>query len=134
MGSRAATNTDWVEVSGSSGPLAPDWNRNGFTVAAFLFTLGLVALRQAFPRSPLHPLGFVMTTSYGYAYWGSYLFTWAVKAIVLRIGGVRLYHQLAPVFVGLVLGQVFALSVIWPIFAGLAGDEWKKMADPLIYF
>ncbi len=114
--------------------LAPDWNRNGFTIGAFLFTLALVALRAVFPRSPLHPLGFVMTTSYGYAYWGSFLTIWAIKAVILRIGGARLYVRLVPLFVGLVLGQVFALSVVWQGFALFTSDEWKKLADPLIYF
>jgi hypothetical protein len=36
--------------------------------------------------------------------------------------------------VGLVLGQILALSVIWPTFAHFASDEWKRLADPLIYF
>ena len=114
--------------------LKPDWNRNGFTIGAFAFTLLLVALRSRFPRSPFHPLGFVMTTSYGYAYWGSFLAIWATKGLILRIGGVRLYHRLAPVFVGLVLGQVFSLSVVWMTFARFTPDDWKSVADPLIYF
>jgi len=127
---------EWDEISSvaEGTALLPDWNRNGFTIGAFGFTLLLVALRQVFPRSPFHPLGFVMTTSYGYAYWGSFLAIWAVKSVILRLGGVRLYHQLTPVFVGLVLGQIFALSAIWPLFAAFAGDDWKALADPLIYF
>ena len=125
---------DEVSSVADGNPLKPDWARNGFTIAAFLFTFGLVALRSAFPRSPLHPLGFVMTTSYGYAYWGSYLAIWAIKAIILRIGGVRLYHRLAPVFVGLVLGQIFALSVVWQVFARFTSEDWKTLADPLAYF
>ena len=127
---------EYAEVSSivDGNHLAPDWNRNGFTVAAFAFTLVLVAVRTVYPRSPFHPLGFVMTTSYGYAYWGSFLSIWAIKAIILRVGGVRLYHRLTPIFVGLVLGQILALSVIWPTFAHFASDEWKKLADPLIYF
>ncbi len=127
---------EYAEVSSvmDGNLLAPDWNRNGFTIGAFLFTLALVALRAVFPRSPLHPLGFVMTTSYGYAYWGSFLTIWAIKAVILRIGGARLYVRLVPLFVGLVLGQVFALSVVWQGFALFTSDEWKKLADPLIYF
>ncbi|MGD8241149.1 MAG: hypothetical protein PVH68_21525, partial [Armatimonadota bacterium] len=114
--------------------LAPDWNRNGFTIGAFAFTLLLVGVHTRFPRLPFHPLGFVMTTSYGYAYWGSFLTIWVLKAIILRLGGVRLYHRLAPVFVGLVLGQIFAVSVVWQVFARFTPDQWKKLADPLIYF
>jgi len=127
---------EYAEVSSvvDGQKLPPDWNRNGFTIGAFAFTLLLVALRTYFPRLPFHPLGFVMTTSYGYAYWGSFLTIWLVKAVILRLGGVRLYHRLAPVFVGLVLGQIFSLSVVWMIFTQFTPDEWKKAADPLIYF
>jgi len=58
----------------------------------------------------------------------------ALKALILRIGGVRLYRRAAPVFVGLVLGQIFAVSVVWQIFARFTPEEWKRLADPLIYF
>jgi hypothetical protein len=127
---------EWSEVSriADGNPLKPDWNRNGFTLAAFGMTLLLVLIRTRFPRSPFHPLGFVMTMSYGYAYWGSFLTIWVVKGMILRLGGVRLYHRLTPVFVGLVLGQIFALSLIWPLWALFSPDEWKMRADPLIYF
>ena len=127
---------EWREVSriADGNPLKPDWNRNGWTLAAFGMTLLLVLIRTRFPRSPFHPLGFVMTMSYGYAYWGSFLTIWVVKGIILRLGGVRLYHRLAPVFVGLVMGQIFALSLIWPLWAAFPPDERKVRADPLIYF
>lgn len=127
---------EWMEVSNIAGgnPLEPDWNRNGFTIAGFAITLLLVLIRAQFPRSPFHPLGFVMTLSYGYAYWGSFLVIWLVKGVILRLGGVRLYHRLTPVFVGLVMGQIFALSIVWPMWAAFSPDEWKTRADPLIYF
>jgi hypothetical protein len=127
---------EWQEVSRivDGNALKPDWNRNGWTLGAFAMTLLLVLIRSRFPRSPFHPLGFVMTMSYGYAYWGSYFTIWLVKGIILRLGGVKLYHRLAPVFVGLVMGQIFALSLIWPLWAMFSPDEWKVRADPLIYF
>ncbi len=128
--------TEWDEVAtiAKGNPAQPDWARNGYTIGAALFTLLLVAIRVRFPRSPFHPLGFVMTTSYGYAYWGPYFVAWLAKVFILRVGGVRMYHQLTPIFVGLVLGQIFALGVVWQIFAFFCGDEWKRLADPLSYF
>ena len=127
---------EWEQVSSIANGVAlkPDWNRNAFTLAAFLFTLVLVAIRSRFPHSPFHPLGFVMTTSYGYAYWGPFFSVWLVKVIILRLGGARLYHRLTPVFVGLVLGQIVALGLVWQIWAAFSSDEWKTLADPLIYF
>jgi len=114
--------------------LLPNWTRNGYTIAAFLFTILLVAIRLRIPRSPFHPLGFVLTMSYGYAYWGPFFAIWLVKAIILRLGGGRLYHRLTPVFVGLVMGQVFACSLVWPLFAQFTTDRWRQLADPLAYF
>lgn len=127
---------EWAEVSriADGNALKPDWNRNAYTLAAFGMTLLLVLIRAKFPRSPFHPLGFVMTMSYGYAYWGSYFTIWIVKGLILRLGGVKLYHRLTPLFVGLVLGQIFALTVVWQIWAVFSPDEWKVRADPLIYF
>lgn len=128
--------TEWLEVSkvAQGNPAPPDWYRNGYTIAAGVITLALVAIRIRFPRSPFHPLGFVMTTSYGYAYWGSFFVAWLIKVVVLRVGGVRLYHRLTPIFVGLVVGQIFSLGVVWPTFALFTNDEWKSLADPMIYF
>ncbi len=127
---------EWLEVSRivDGNELKPDWNRNGWTIAAFVITWLLVFIRLRFPRSPFHPLGFVMTMSYGYAYWGSYFLIWLIKGLILRLGGVRLYHRLAPIFVGLVMGQIFALAIVWQIWAAFSPDEWKTRADPLIYF
>lgn len=127
---------EWDEVAriANGQALKPDWYRNGYTLGACALTLLLVLVRIKFPRSPFHPLGFVMTTSYGYAYWGSYFVIWLVKVVILRLGGVRLYHRLTPIFVGLVLGQIFAVGVVWQVFALFTNDDWKIAADPMIYF
>ena len=127
---------EWDEIAevAKGNPAPADWARNGFTLGALAFTLALVAIRLRFPRSPFHPLGFVMTTSYGYAYWGPFFVAWLAKVFILRIGGVKLYHRLTPIFVGLVLGQIFALGVVWQLFAMFMNEEWRTLADPLSYF
>ncbi|HCU36446.1 MAG TPA: hypothetical protein DGT21_13650 [Armatimonadetes bacterium] len=114
--------------------LPRDWNRNGFTLGAFALTLILVFVRTRWLRFPLHPLGYVMTTPYGYAYWGPFLTSWAVKWVLLRLGGMRLYNALVPLFIGLVVGQIFSISVVWQIVSLFMTEEWRGLADPLSYF
>ncbi|MCC7491799.1 MAG: hypothetical protein IT204_05605 [Fimbriimonadaceae bacterium] len=93
-------------------PLAPDLRRNLALFTGFLITGGLVVLRAAFLRFPLHPLGFAMTLAHPHM-WGPSLLVWIVKSGILRVGGVRLYKQLIPLFVGIVLGHFFTAGVLW---------------------
>ncbi len=114
--------------------LTPDWNRNGYTLGALLFTLLLVGIRMRYLRFPLHPLGYVMTTPYGYAYWGPFMLAWGIKWVILRLGGIKLYNNLIPFFIGLIIGQTFSISIIWQAVAHFMSDQWMAMADPLVYF
>lgn len=112
----------------------PDTARNAFTIGALLFTLLLVAIRVRWLRFPLHPLGWVMTTPYGYAYWGPFFAAWLVKWVILKVGGVRLYNAMIPFFIGLIVGQIFSISILWQIVALFMPEDWRAMADPLHYF
>ncbi len=125
-----------ADVSGviDGNHVQPDTARNGFTIAALLFTLLLVAIRMRWLRFPLHPLGLVMTLPYGYAYWGPFLAAWAVKWVILKVGGMRMYHTLIPFFIGMIVGQIFSLSIVWHIVALFMPDRWATLADPLSYF
>ncbi len=78
-------------------------------------TLGLVSIRFKFLRFPLHPLGYLIATTYWNisTLWASFLVIWVVKSLILRLGGVRTYRRLIPAFVGLALGQFFFGGIIW---------------------
>ncbi len=112
----------------------PDWNSNGYTIGALLFTLILVAIRIRYLRFPLHPLGWVMTLPYGYAYWGPFMAAWAMKWVILKIGGVRLYNNLVPFVIGMIIGQIFSTAIVWQVVALFMSEQWRTLADPLRYF
>lgn len=114
-GSRVqAAAASWKLVSAWVGAhSAPDRPRLIAGVVGFLFTTMLVVLRSMFLRFPLHPLGFVMITSYGGPVWGPFFIVWVIKSIVLRVGGMKLYRQLIPFFLGLILGHFFMAGVVW---------------------
>jgi hypothetical protein len=40
-------------------------------------------------------------------YWMAIVIAWAVKVVVLRYGGLRLFRDLSPFFFGLILGEFF---------------------------
>ena len=111
--------------------LGRDWSSIAYTLGGMVAALGLVALRMRCPASPLHPVGLIMTLPYGYAYWGPFFVAWLAKVVILRIGGGRLYHRMAPLFVGLVVGQVLTLTVVHPLLTLLPSPAWEKLPKPL---
>jgi hypothetical protein len=100
--------SSWIDA-----PQAPDKGRIIAGIVGFGVTGLLVFLRSVFLRFPLHPLGFVMIASYGHPVWGPFLIVWIIKKIVLRVGGMGMYRQLIPFFLGLVLGHYFMAGVVW---------------------
>ncbi|MCC7491333.1 MAG: hypothetical protein IT204_03255 [Fimbriimonadaceae bacterium] len=95
----------------------PHLGETGAGLFGLLFTLGLVAARVRLVGFPLHPLGYAMASAYGAPIWGSALIVWALKKLILRAGGIRLYRRLIPAFMGLVLGHFFAAGVVWGTLA-----------------
>lgn len=102
-------------------PTPPDTLRVKFMIGGFLLTPALALLRRSFLRFPFHPLGFLLATSYGPTpyYWSSMLIAWAAKALILRLGGARLYWRGLPFFLGLVLGSSMTYDVLWMVVRAL---------------
>ena len=67
------------------------------------------------PRWPFHPIGLLMNASY-YANvaWASIMFGWLLKILLVKYGGARLYRAAKPLFLGIIMGEVFA-AVYWSI-------------------
>lgn len=99
----------------SASPVKPDWTKNIYTAIGFVITLTLFILRSLFLRFPLHPLGFAMTAYYGIVLWGPFLTVWTIKVVLFKIGGQRLYRAFIPFFLGLLLGEVVALGIVYPL-------------------
>jgi hypothetical protein len=104
-------------------PLGPDHPKMTATVAGAGVTLVLALLRRALPRFPIHPLGFAIPNTLGYAIWAPLGAAWAAKAAILHLGGVGAYRKLAPAFVGLALGHYFAAGILWGVIAVIGGES-----------
>jgi hypothetical protein len=93
-------------------PAAPQYIAN----VAGVVIVGLLAwLRLNFVWWPIHPLGFVMATSWASLnLWFSLFLGWFFKLVTIRYTGLRGYVQFRPLFLGVIMGDVLG-AVLWQI-------------------
>ncbi len=81
---------------------------------------GLIALRYRFPGWPIHPAGFAIAR--GVAIDGAFFtvfLAWLAKSILLRLGGIGLYRETQPLFLGILVGFAtgmllnYAIDMVW---------------------
>ena len=76
---------------------------------------------------PVHYLGFPIGATLTIIFtWFSILIGWLLKAIILKYGGVQLYRQLRPLFLGLILGHVF-VSGFWVMIDFFTGESGNRI-------
>jgi hypothetical protein len=69
-------------------------------------------LRFRFLWWPLHPVVCLMWGTWtANMMWTSFLIGWVVKHLIVRYGGGRTYQNLKPIFLGLIMGELFAVTV-----------------------
>jgi len=72
-------------------------------------------LRLNFVWWPIHPLGFVMATSWASLnLWFSLFLGWVFKLLTIRYTGLRGYVTFRPLFMGVILGDVLG-AVLWMV-------------------
>lgn len=81
----------------------------------------LTLLRTQFVWWPLHPIGYAVGNTDTMTWiWCPVLIGWLCKALIFRYGGVKIYRQALPFFIGLVLGD-YAISGLWAFYFLLTG-------------
>ncbi len=107
-------------------PEPPDLERlTLFGIGAVVMT-ALTVLRYRLTWWPIHPIGFAIASSGTYVRYTvfSIFLAWAIKAIILRLGGVTLYRRYRPFFLGVLVGYTGGVAVstvidaIWFLGAG----------------
>ena len=93
-------------------PFDTSWERLAvFAVGAAIMGI-LTFLHYRIPWWPLHPIGFPVAFSWNTQLTVFSIFVvWAVKAIILRMGGVALYRKWQPVFLGILVGYALAVTL-----------------------
>ena len=98
-------------------PKLVDHGALGAMAVGALIVIGLASLRQMLVGWPFHPIGYVLAGTASMEYmWCPFLIGWAIKALTLRYGGIRVYRLVLPFFLGLILGDY-----VVPMFWGLGG-------------
>ena len=75
-----------------------------------VFTGILLYIR--FPHFPIHPIGFTISSS-GVLRSSlfSIFFSWVIKTLVLKFGGLEYYRKIAPFFLGMLAGQIAGIAL-----------------------
>ncbi|MDA0711872.1 MAG: hypothetical protein O3B73_16865, partial [bacterium] len=95
-----------------SGSLSPDLGRIGFFgIGAAVVGLLLYA-RYVFPGFPLNPLGFtIAANAITQNVVVSIFIVWAIKSVIMRVGGLDRYRKTAPFFLGMLMGYLAAATL-----------------------
>jgi len=91
-------------------------------VGAVVMTV-LTLLRQRVLWWPIHPIGYAMAGNWGMdELWCPFFVAWALKALTLHYGGMRLYRQALPFFLGLIVGD-YVIPLCWAIYGVSVGQQ-----------
>lgn len=100
----------WLDV-----PSAPDLAGLGAVGLGMLTVLFLSLMRLGFVWWPFHPIGYAV----GFTFimdlvWMPMFVSWALKAFILGVGGIRANRKVMPFFVGLLLGD-YVIACLWSL-------------------
>lgn len=112
------TNAEWMLKEAATAmqqQIKTPWEALPSCIVGTCVCTALVILRTTVVWWPLHPLGYAVAGSWTMlVFWSSALVTWIIKGFILRSGGMRLYRQCMPFFLGLVLGT-FLMATLFTL-------------------
>jgi len=96
-------------------PKPPDHTAMLGMVIGAAITGALALVRARFVSFPISPTGYVLNTSWANdLFWLDMLIAWVCKTLLLRYGGMKIYRQMLPLFLGLILGD-FVTGSFWSL-------------------
>jgi hypothetical protein len=95
-----------------AGSLTPDIGRMSFFGIGAIIVGLLLYARYLFPGFPLNPLGFtIAANAITQNVFVSIFIVWAIKSIILRVGGLDRYRKTAPLFLGMLMGYLAGVAL-----------------------
>ena len=95
-------------------------------------TTALVVLRSMFAGFPLHPLAYAVHAAWSMnVFWFAAFLAWGIKGFILRAGGMKLYRQLMPFFLGMTLGS-FTMACLWTVVI-IWGRQTGVVINPPVF-
>ena len=80
---------------------------------------------------PLHPVVFLVWGTYpAICAWPSFLLGYAIKMLILRFGGGKIYNNGKPFFIGIILGEIVAIALV----IALGYGHYLVMGMPAKYY
>jgi len=108
----------------------------GMMLWGVVLSLGLLYMCSRFPRWPLHPIGMIFVySSIGLRLFMSLFIGWLLKTLIVSYGGARAYRAAMPVFLGMILGEMFA-NAFWtlvPVLQILFGVDPAEVQHMIIF-
>jgi len=102
----------WNDITNGQGG---DLGAMLYTIVGGLVTVFFGLMRLRFVWWPFHPIGYLLANSIAQAM-GTFPFflAWALKVLVTRYGGLRLYRATIPLAIGLIVGDLLNSS-LWNV-------------------
>ena len=99
-------------------PVSTDWTKMAlFGIGATVYSL-LSFCHYRFYWWPLHPVGLTISTLWMMQLIGFSVFiSWLLKTTILRIGGINLFRQLRPLFIGMIIGFFLGIGISYGVDA-----------------
>jgi hypothetical protein len=105
----------------------PEGEVLGVVLTGLVAVISCYLLRFRFARWPLHPLFFIVAgTNVGSMAWTSFLLGWAIKSLIVKVGGGRVYRSVKPLFVGFIIGEFMIIAtilIVGLIYNSITGGE-----------
>lgn len=106
-------------------PRETDWLRLSFVLAGGGIMGFLLLMQNRYLNWPLHPIGFITVGQFPlYNIWFSIFLGWLVKYLLLKQGGLGVYHRARPFFLGLVLGES-CIGGLWAVVGLFTGKGYN---------
>lgn len=121
--------TPWHLLDGWMSQPSPAVHTRLVAVAVGICVTGLLmAARARFLWWPVHPIGYVLSGTFTLEWlWCALFVGWLVKSLILRYGGLTLYRQALPFFIGLILGD-YVSGALWALYGCLTGIQTYRVA------
>lgn len=91
----------WLET-----PLPTNWYAISFLIGGLIFTIFLYFMKLNFLWWPFNPIGYAIANTFTMTWlWMPFFLAWLIKLFIIKYGGMKLYRQAMPIFLGLIMGD-----------------------------
>jgi hypothetical protein len=106
-------------------PLPNDATAWGGLILGMVATAAMVWARSIWTWFPFHPLAYAIAPTWTMnCFWFPAFAAWIIKSTIVRFGGVDVYRKMAPLMLGLIMGE-FGMAVFFSIM-----NMWRAWSTP----